>query len=123
MKISTGHLNENVLSVKRNLGCFRVNDGRQRKNLALSIIEDWIERLILNNAEELLEFLVTFKFLEQLLSIHGFSLLECLENNILRLSGFVGNWPLNFVVIMSPHGTKGSSSTDVLVQLVLQVDE
>jgi len=49
VQISACNLNENVLCIVGDLGCFRVDDGRKRQDLALSIIEDWVLGLSLND--------------------------------------------------------------------------
>lgn len=123
MKVSTSHFNEDILCVHSDFSWLRVNNGRQRKNLTSSIIENWVSRLIFDNVQILLQFLIFLEFLEQLLCIHAFSLFKCLENNIFWFSCFISDWSLNLIIVMGSHWAKGSSSANVLMKLILQINE
>lgn len=73
--------------------------------------------------KELLEFLVLSQDIKKLDTVHVFLLLECSEHDVLGSMCFVGDWALDVVVVMSSHGAESSSSADVLMKFVLEVNE
>jgi hypothetical protein len=114
-EIRSGDLNENVSSVKGDLGAVRVDDWRERQDCSVGVIEDWVNWRVLDDWQELLKFLIFSQDIEELFTIHGFLLLQSLENNVLWWMGFVRDWPSNEVVVMSSHGAKSPSSADIHV--------
>ncbi len=123
VEVSACHVDEDVLGIHTDLGGLRVDDGWQGQHGPVGIIEHWVLLMWLQNGQVLLEFLVCAQLGEQLLSIHGLSLLQGLEYYFLRSHCLVGNRSLNLVVVMRSHGAQGSLPADVLMELVLEVDE
>jgi hypothetical protein len=50
-------------------------------------------------------------------------LLQCFEFDILWSMGFICDWERNLIIVMGTHRAKGSSSADVHVKLVLEINE
>jgi len=122
-QIGTSDFNEDVLGIKSNFSSLRVDNRWERQNLSISIVEDGVPLFSLEDWQELFHLNIRLEFLEESIGIHGFGLLQCLENNLTGWHCFISNRSLNFREIMSTHGSKSSSSADVLMQLVLQVNE
>lgn len=114
-EIRSGDLNENVPSVKGDLGAVGVDDWRERQDGSVGVIEDWVNWRVLDDWQELLKFLIFSQDIEKLFTIHGFLLLQSLENDVLWWMGLVRDRPSNEVVVMSSHGAKSPSSADIHV--------
>lgn len=103
VEVSAGHFNEDIFGVIGDLRGLTVDDGRKRKNLALSIVENRVSWLALYNVKELLELLILLENLEELISIHFILLLECAENNVLGSTSFVSDGSNDLICIVSAH--------------------
>lgn len=123
LEISSSDFNKDVLSIASDLGCVRVDERRERKYLSVCI-EEYGEFIVtIEDREELLHYVISLVELTKLFSGHAFSLLECLEFNFSRRESFVGDRSLNFIQIVSSHGSKLASSADILMKLVLEINE
>ena len=123
LQIRTSDLNEHILCAHRDLGCFRVDDGRQREDLLLRVVKDWVLGLVSEDGQKLLHFDVILEHTKQLLSVHALSLLKRLEADFGRWMGLVRHREANLVKVVSAHGGERPSSADVVVELVLEIDE
>jgi hypothetical protein len=103
VEVSASHVNEDILGVHADLGGLRVDDGGQREHSPVGVVEDWVLSVSLQDGEVLLQLLVSPQLVEQILSIHGFSLLERLEHYFLGSHCLVSDGSLHLVVVMSPH--------------------
>lgn len=122
-ELGAGDLDEDVFGVHGDLGGVRVDDGWQREHLSLLVIEHRVLIEVLDDVQVLLQLLVVAQRVKQLDAVHFLLLLQGAEDNVLRWMGLVGDWPLDGVIVMGTHGAEHSSSADVLVELVLEVDE
>ena len=123
LDIGASNLDEDIAGIRCNLRLLRVNDGRKREHLPVLIVENRVLVEWLKDRQELLHLYVLLEHFEEGCRVHCFSLLECLEDNLIRRQSLVGNRSSNLVQVMRAHRCKRSPSADVLVKFILQVDE
>ena len=87
------------------------------------VVEDGVFVEWLQDWKELLHLDIVPEDLEKRVGVHGFALLQRLEDNLTGWVRFIGDWALDFVQIVRAHRSKGATAADVLVKFVLQVDE
>lgn len=140
--VGSGHLNEDVCGVHRDLRVIAVDDGRQRADGSIGVVNDWVDGGVTDDVKILaqllvflLELLVLLLFQRlkyestclveshQLLSIHLLGLVQRSELDILGWQGLVGERTLDGVKIVSPDGNERSLAGQVLVKFVLKRNE
>ena len=123
LDISTSDLDEDIAGVCSDLCLLRVDDGRKREHLPILIVENGVLVEWFKDWQELLHLYVLLEHFKQGCSVHSFSLLQGLEDDLIRWQRFISNRSSNLVQVMRTHRCKRSPAADVLVKFVLKVDE
>mmetsp|Transcript_133022 Transcript_133022/g.331958 ORF Transcript_133022/g.331958 Transcript_133022/m.331958 type:complete len:294 (+) Transcript_133022:897-1778(+) len=122
-EVSGGHFDENVLSLKPDLGMLTVDDRRQRENCAIAVIDHWKHWAVLDDRQICFQLLVSGEHLHQPVAIHLLCLIERHKTDVFRWQGLVGKRRLEGGQVVRANGDERSLAANVLVQLVLQVNE
>ena len=123
LDISASNLDENIAGIESDLGLLRIDDGWQRQNLPVLVVEDRVPVERLQDWKELLHLDIVPEDIEKRVGVHGFALFQRLEDNLAGWVRFVGDWALDFVQVVRAHRCQGTTAADVLVKFVLQVNE
>jgi len=103
LEIHSSDLNEDVLGGTSDLGCVRVDQRRERKDLSVCVVENGEFILTIEDRQELLHDVISLVKFTKLISGHALGLLESLEFNFSRGNSLVSDRTLNFVQIVSSH--------------------
>lgn len=122
-KIGGGDLDEDVGRVESDLGVLAVNDGRERADYAVGVVDDGVHRGVADDVQETAQVLVGFVEGHEFLAGHFLGLVERDELDVLGREGFVCEGALDGVEIVSSDGDERSVTSQVLVKLVLEGDE
>jgi len=71
----------------------------------------------------LLQLLILSQHIKELNTVHLFLLLQSSEFYVFWRVSFVSDWAVDEIVVMSTHRAQSSSSANVLMELVLEIDE
>jgi hypothetical protein len=104
-QICACNFNKDILCVKTDFCCLRVNDWGKREDLTIFVIENGVLFVTLQNRQELLHLHVSLENLKKLLSVHALSLLKSLKNDILRRDRLICDWRITckLIQVMSTH--------------------
>jgi len=91
--------------------------------LSILIIEDGILVEVLDDWKEFLHLDIIAENIEECISIHCFALLKGLEHDFRRRNSLISDWSIHFVQVMGSNRSQGTSTADILMQLILQIDE
>ena len=103
LNVGTCDLDENVAGVEGDFGRLGVDDRRQREHLPVLVVEYGVLIEGFQDGEELLHLDVASEDVEEGVGVHGFALLQGLENNLVRRERLVGDWAAELVHIMGAH--------------------
>ena len=121
--VGTSDIKHNILGLQRNLGVIGVDDWRHGTYLSLGVVNDGVNRRIFDDMKILSEILILFVECHHFFSSHFLGLVQWSKFDLRWRQCFVHKWWCQSIQVMRTHGYKGSVSTQVGVQLILQCNE
>mmetsp|Transcript_47350 Transcript_47350/g.78863 ORF Transcript_47350/g.78863 Transcript_47350/m.78863 type:complete len:306 (+) Transcript_47350:750-1667(+) len=121
--VGGGDLDKDVLGVEGDLGVVTVDDGWQRQDDVLAVIDDRVRRKIPDQREEGLQVQVRVEESHELLTVDDLGAVERGKLDLLGGEGLVGKGALDGVEIVRSDRDERPLPADVLVELVLDVNE
>ena len=103
LNISSSNFDKDVLGVQSNLGLVRVDDRRQRKYLAILVVEHWIFLEGFQNWQEFLHLDIVAEYVKECVAIHFLGLFESLEYDFAGRVGLVSDWSSDLIKIVGAH--------------------